>query len=181
MRNLREEAKKYEAKLKKIKCLAFDVDGVLTDGTVSWDGEEVGWNRSTHTADGYMLRYLMSAGFTVGVITGGNSLSVHKRFDENLGLNFVHAGSDDKRQAFEKVMALGFEADEILFMGDEFIDYPLLKRAGFSATVPDASIEIKEVADYVTERMGGAGAAREVMDLLRHAHGLVPKVPMFGE
>lgn len=181
MRNLRDEAKKYEEKLKKIKCVAFDVDGVLTDGTVSWDGEEVGWNRRTHTADGFMLRYLMNAGFTVGVITGGNSLSVHKRFGENLGLHFVHAGNDDKREAFEKVLALGFKEEEVLFMGDEFIDYPLLKRAGFSASVPDASIEIRECVDYVTERMGGAGAAREVMDLLRHAHGLVPKVPEFGE
>src|SRR5690606_11057281 len=161
MRNLREEAKKYEAKLKKIKCLAFDVDGILTNGTVSWDGEEVGWNRSTHTADGYMLRYLMNAGFTVGVITGGNSLSVHKRFGEYLGLHFVHAGNDDKREAFKKVLALGFEPEEVLFMGDEFIDYPLLKRAGFSATVPDASIEIKESVDYITERLGGHGAARE--------------------
>lgn len=181
MRNLRDEAKKYLPKLKKIKCLAFDVDGVLTDGTVSWDGEEVGWNRRTHTADGYMLRFLMQAGFTVGVITGGNSLSVHKRFGENLGLHFVHAGSDDKRSAFEKVMELGFKEDEILYMGDEFIDLPLLLKAGFSASVPDASIEIRESVDYVTERMGGAGAAREVMDLLRHAHDIAPQVPMFKE
>ena len=123
----------------------------------------------------------MGAGFTVGVITGGNSLSVHKRFGENLGLHFVHAGNDDKRAGFEKVMALGFKAEEILYMGDEFIDWPLLKRAGFSASVPDASIEIRESVDYVTERLGGMGAAREVMDLLRHAHGLVPQVPQFGE
>ncbi len=181
MRDLRELSKKYETKLKKIKCLAFDVDGILTNGQVSWDGEELGWNRATNTSDGYMLRYLMSEGFTVGVITGGDSLSVHKRFAENLGLNFVHSGKDDKRAHFQKVLDLGFKAEEVLFMGDEFIDLALLKVAGFSATVPHASIEIRESVDYVTEQIGGHGAAREVMDLLRHAHCLVPNVPMFGD
>src|SRR5690606_18652867 len=121
--------------------------------------EEVGWNRRTHTADGYMMRFLMSAGFKVGVITGGNSLSVHKRFGENLGLDFLHAGKDDKRSGFEQVLKMGFKPEEVLYMGDEFIDWPLLKRAGFSATVPDASIEIRESVDYVTERLGGMGAA----------------------
>ncbi len=181
MRNIRDESKKYSEKLKQIKCLAFDIDGILTNGQVWWDGEELGWNRATNTADGFMMRYLMTAGFTVGVITGGHSLSVFKRFEENLGLNFIHAGNDDKREGFEKVLALGFKPHEVLYMGDEFIDMPLLKRAGFSATVPEASIEIRESVDYVTERAGGTGAAREVMDLLRHAHGLVPIVPAFGE
>lgn len=180
MRDLREESKKYTEKLKKIKCLAFDVDGILTNGTVTWDGQELGWNRSTNTADGYMMRYLMSVGFTVGVITGGDSLSVHKRFSENLGLDFVHYGNDDKRLHYEKILKLGFKHEEILFMGDEFIDYPLLKIAGFSATVPHASIEIRESVDYVTEREGGRGAAREVMDLFRHAHGIVPSIIDFG-
>ncbi len=180
MRNLREESKKFTDKLKKIKCLAFDVDGILTNGQVMWDGEELGWNRATNTADGFMLRYLMSAGFTVGVITGGDSLSVHKRFGENLGLSFVHSGNDDKRAHFQKVLDLGFQKEEVLFMGDEFIDLSILEIAGFSATVPEASIEIREAVDYVTERHGGMGAAREVMDLLRHAHGLVPNLPKFG-
>tara|TARA_R110000868_G_scaffold80095_3_gene227799 strand:- start:32905 stop:33456 length:552 start_codon:yes stop_codon:yes gene_type:complete len=181
MRDLRELSKQYAEKLKKIKCLAFDVDGILTNGQVTWDGEELGWNRSTNTADGYMLRYLMSAGFTVGVITGGDSLSVHKRFGENLKLSFVHSGNDDKRSHFKKVLELGFKPEEVLFMGDEFIDLPILKVAGFSATVPEASIEIRESVDYITERHGGMGAAREVMDLLRHAHGLVPDVEHFGD
>ena len=66
--------------------------------------------------------------------------------------------------------------DEVLYMGDEFFDLPLLKRVGFSATVPDASLEIQNEVDYITKKEGGRGAAREVIDLLRWSQGIVPKI-----
>lgn len=177
--DLREISKKYEAKLKKIKVCAFDVDGILTDGRVWWHGEEVGWNRMTHTNDGYGFHILMRAGLKVGVITGGKSFSIDKRFKDNLKLDFVYKGTDDKRDAFKKIMDLGYEADEILYMGDEFFDMPLLKKAGFSATVPTASHEVQEVVDYITTRESGMGCAREVIDMLRFVQGIVPHVEDF--
>lgn len=179
MIDLREISKKFEEKLKKIKVCAFDVDGILTDGRVSWDGEEVGWNRMTHTRDGYGMRILMKAGIKVGVITGGDSLSVEKRFKENLKLDFVYKGSDDKRKAFSNLLKQGYDASEILYMGDEFFDIPLLKEAGFSATVPSASHEVQEIVDYITYKDSGMGCVREVIDLLRYVQNIVPKVDDF--
>jgi 3-deoxy-D-manno-octulosonate 8-phosphate phosphatase (KDO 8-P phosphatase) len=174
--DLRSLAIHYEKKLKKIKACLFDVDGVLTDGKIRFDGEEMGFNRSTHTSDGYGLKVLRQAGLKVGVISGGNSIGVEKRFRDNLKLDFIFLGNEDKREAYQAILDKGYKDEEILYMGDEFFDLPLLKRCGFSATVPGASLEVQENVDYVTTRSGGEGAAREVIDMLRYAQKIVPKV-----
>lgn len=172
--SLRETAKKFEAKLKKIKICVFDLDGILTDAHVWWASEEVGFNRNFNIYDGYGMKILMKAGLKVGVITGGNSVSVEKRTSQ-LGLDFVYAGNEDKREAFKDVLKrYGVSADEVLYMGDELFDLPLLKKSGFSATVPNTSDEVKEAVDYVTLRESGRGCAREVIDLVRYAQGIVP-------
>ena len=171
---LRETAKKFEDKLKKIKIVVFDLDGILTDAHVWWASEEVGFNRSFNIYDGYGMKMLMKAGLKVGVITGGNSISVQKRVDQ-LGLDFCYAGNEDKRSAFMDILKrYDVKAEEILYMGDELFDLPLLKKAGFSATVPNTSDEVKENVDYVTIRESGKGCAREVIDLVRYAQGIVP-------
>lgn len=174
--NLREIAVQYEEKLKKIKIALFDVDGVLTDSKIFWGGEEVGYNRRFNTQDGYALRVLMRAGLKVGIITGGNSIGVRKRFTD-LGLNYLKMGNEDKRKGFEEILAdSGVKEEEILYMGDEFFDLPILKRVGFSATPPHASCEVREEVDYITHREGGEGCVREVIDLLRHAQNIVPEI-----
>jgi len=178
-RDLRAESEKYSVKLKAIKVALFDVDGILTDGSIHWGGDVLGFNRSTNTLDGYGLKMLRKAGLKVGVITGGNSIGVLKRFKENLNLDYVFMGNEDKREAFKAVMKDGFKADEIMYMGDEFFDVPLLKKAGFSATVPSASHEVQEVVDDVTERYPGQAPAREVIDLLRYQQNIVPEIPDF--
>lgn len=175
-RDLRKEANKHLEKLSKIKVLAFDIDGILTNGKLWWASEEVGFNRASDSRDGYGLKMLMRAGFKVGVISGGDSLSVKKRFSQNLKLDFCYFGSEDKREAFKQVMELGYSEDEILFMGDEFFDIPLLKRSGFSATVPNASSEVKEFVDYITEAKSGEACAREVIDLFRYAREIYPEI-----
>jgi 3-deoxy-D-manno-octulosonate 8-phosphate phosphatase (KDO 8-P phosphatase) len=173
--SLRETAKKFEHKLKKIKVAVFDLDGILTDAHVWWASEEVGFNRNFNIYDGYGMKVLMKAGLKVGVITGGNSVSVQKRV-EQLGLDFCYAGNEDKRAAFSDMLErYEVTAEEVLYMGDELFDLPLLKRAGFSATVPNTSDEVKELVDYVTVRESGRGCAREVIDLLRYAQGIEPK------
>lgn len=176
MRDLRAESKKHHEKLQKIKIVLFDVDGILTDGKVYWSGEEVGFNRFFNTHDGYGIRVLIEAGIKVGIITGGNSLGVLKRF-EGLGVDYIKMGNTDKRAHYNEVLEdSGLTEEQTLYMGDEFFDLPLLKRAGFSATAPHASHEILESVDYVTERSGGEGCVREVIDMLRYAQNIVPKI-----
>ena len=171
---LKETAKKFEEKLKKIKIVVFDLDGILTDAHVWWASEEVGFNRSFNIYDGYGMKILMKAGLKVGVITGGNSISVQKRLDQ-LGLDFCYAGNEDKRAAFLDILKrYGVDASEVLYMGDELFDLPLLRKAGFSATVPNTSDEVKESVDYITIRESGKGCAREVIDLVRYAQGIAP-------
>lgn len=170
------EAEKFREKLSKIKVAAFDIDGVLTNGHVWWDGDELGFNRLSHTSDGYGLKLLMEAGIKTGVISGGDSVSVRKRFAQNLKLDFAFLGNEDKRESYNKLLEMGYKDEEILFMGDELFDIPLLKRAGFSATVPGAPFEVHNLCDYVTTREGGQGAVREVIDLVRLAIGFTPKI-----
>ena len=177
--DLREVATHFENKLKKIKCCAFDVDGILTSGQLRYDGEEMGFNRSFHTSDGYGMKVLMRAGLKVGIISGGDSEGIKKRFEQNLALDFCYIGNEDKRDAYNKLLAQGLKDEEILYMGDEFFDLPLLKRAGFSASVQSASHEVSEAVDYVASRPSGMGCAREVMDLVRYAQNIIPEIPDF--
>ena len=171
--------KLHGEKLKQIKCVALDCDGVLTNGLITYQGQEMGWNRASHTSDGYGIKLLMGAGIKVGVISGGNSLGIHKRYQESLGCSFTFFGNEDKREAYLELLNMGFKDQEILYMGDELFDIPLLKRCGFSATVPHASLEVKAVCDYVTGREGGQGSVREVIDMLRFAQDIKVNIPEF--
>ncbi len=176
---LRVFAQQFERKLSKIKVCIFDIDGILTDGKISWEGDDVGFNRTTHALDGHGLKMLMEAGLKVGVISGGDSVGVRKRFIDNLKLSFTFFGNEDKREAYKKVLAMGYKDEEILYMADEFIDLPILKRVGFSATVPNASLEIQEAVDYITFREAGDACAREVIDILRYAQKIPLKLMEF--
>jgi len=173
---LKEIVKKFQSKLDKIKICLFDVDGILTDGKIYWASEEVGFNRSFHTHDGYGMKILMKAGIKVGVITGGDSIGVEKRL-KGLGLDYIYMGNEDKRDALNEIISKENVSDEnILYMGDEFFDLPLLKRAGFSASVPNASYEIKNEVDYITTRTSGDACVREVIDILRYAKSITPEI-----
>ncbi|WPU64226.1 KdsC family phosphatase [Peredibacter sp. HCB2-198] len=177
--SLKDTSKKFEAKLKKIKVVCFDLDGILTDSHVWWASEEVGFNRTFCIYDGYGMKLLMKAGIKVGVITGGNSISVTKR-TEQLGLDFCYAGNEDKREAYMDMMKkYNVTPEEVLYMGDELFDIPLLRKSGFSATVPNCSDEVKEQVDYVTIKESGKGCAREVIDLVRYAQNIHPNIGDF--
>lgn len=172
-------AEHYRDKLAKIKVFLCDVDGVLTDGKVYWASDEVGFNRTFHVSDGYGLKVLREAGIRVGVISGGDSVGLRKRV-ENLNLEFAELGDEDKRSGLKRIVeATGADLSEILYMGDEFFDIPLLKVVGFSATVPHASSEVKESCDYITFTKAGEGCVREVIDMLRHIQGITPEIPEY--
>ncbi len=169
-------AKEHAEKLSKIKMCLFDVDGILTTAQVYWDGEECGFNRAFHIQDGYGMKVLMRAGIKVGIITGGDSIGVRKRF-EYLGVDHLYMGKEDKRGAFEEILKeTGLSKEEVLYMGDEFFDLPILKQVGFSATVPTSSYEIRSEVDYITHRESGMACAREVMDMLRHVQNITPEI-----
>jgi 3-deoxy-D-manno-octulosonate 8-phosphate phosphatase (KDO 8-P phosphatase) len=167
------ETPDLQARLKKIKLLILDVDGVMTDGTVFWlDGH--GWTRHFHVKDGYGLKILMKAGIQVAVISGGDSRDVRTRM-EFLKINYIYLGDEDKVKALEKIQqATQLPYDQMAFMGDELFDIPVMERVGFSATVPHAVDPVKARANYVTEIEGGWGAVREVADAIRKAQGLGP-------
>jgi 3-deoxy-D-manno-octulosonate 8-phosphate phosphatase (KDO 8-P phosphatase) len=178
---IKDVANKFQEKLKPIRIVLFDVDGILTDGRIYYSGEEVGFNRQFHTQDGYGMKILMKAGLKVGIISGGNSLGVKKRF-ELLGLNYIYLGNEDKRHAFNEIKKIeNATDDEILYMGDEFFDIPLLKKAGFSASLKSSSFEVQAAADYLCERPAGYGCVREVIDILRLAQEIVPDIADFKD
>jgi 3-deoxy-D-manno-octulosonate 8-phosphate phosphatase (KDO 8-P phosphatase) len=167
------ETPEIQNRLKKIKVLILDIDGVMTDGRVFWlDG--LGWTRHFHIKDGYGLKVLMKCGIQVAVISGGDSKDVRTRM-EFLKINHIFLGDEDKLKALDKIIeATGYSADQMAFMGDELFDIPVIEKVGFSATVPHAVEAVKRRAHYVTETPGGWGAVREIADAIRQAQGLGP-------
>ena len=154
----------------KIKLLLLDVDGVLTDGTIVYthSGTEM---KSFNTKDGFGIRILQESGVEVGLVTARVSEAVRRRA-QDLKLAHVFQGVWDKGDALAMIMSeTGLSFDEIAYMGDDWLDLPILTRAGFALTVADAVPEVKAVAHYVTRRSGGRGAVREACDLIIEARG----------
>lgn len=153
-----------------LKLMAFDVDGVLTDGALHFTdgGEEM---KSFHTLDGLGLKLLAGAGVELALITGRSSRAVAKRAAE-LGITHLFQGADDKLAVLEGLRArLGLALSACGYMGDDLPDLPLLVRCGFAATVPEAPEAVRARAHYVTGRPGGRGAVREVCELILAAQG----------
>ena len=172
-------AERHRPALARLRLLLLDVDGILTDGRIIWAGDTLGWNRWFHTGDGYGLKLLQRCGLAVGVISGEDSVSVRQRV-ARLGIDRVYLGAEDKRAAYRAAQdSAGVGDAETAYMGDELFDVPLLQAAGFAATVPAASWDVKAACDYVTVRPGGHGAVREVVDMIRYVQGLDPAIVPF--
>jgi 3-deoxy-D-manno-octulosonate 8-phosphate phosphatase (KDO 8-P phosphatase) len=154
--------------LTRMRLVAFDVDGVFTDGRfyLSNDGVE---SKSFNTQDGFGIRQLLKAGLEVAVISGRESPAVGVRMNE-LGVQHVIQGNADKVAAFETlVRQLGISEKETVYVGDDVPDLPLLRRVGVSVAVSNAHGEVKAECDYTTTAAGGFGAVREVCDLILNA------------
>ncbi len=152
-------------KARRIRLMLLDVDGVLTDGRLAYleDGTEV---KMFHTHDGVGIRLAQKAGIEVGVITGRKSGAVQHRCTE-LGMTEIHQGNWQKLPIFEDILdRRGLPADEVGYMGDDLMDLPVLRRSGFSATVPDARPEVLAACDVTSTLPGGKGAVREVLEAL---------------
>lgn len=148
-----------------IAALVMDVDGVLTDGTViiSDDGTE---SRSYDVRDGIGIRMLHEAGLLSAFCTGGGSQGVRKRA-QMLGITALRLNAANKAEAFSSLCSeLGLAASKVAYIGDDVVDIPPLRAAGAAFTVPDAPRPVRQYADYVTRAPGGAGAVREVCEML---------------
>ncbi|MBU4117555.1 MAG: HAD hydrolase family protein [Proteobacteria bacterium] len=156
---------------KEIRLLLLDVDGVLTDGSVVYaqSGSEL---KAFNTKDGFGIRLLQEAGVEVGLITARSSEAVQRRA-QDLKLAHVYQGVRNKIEAFEAILAeQKLSVKEVAYMGDDWLDLPLLSRVGLAVTTADGMAEVKAVAHYVTRREGGRGAVRELCDLIIEAKGL---------
>ncbi|MBI2289872.1 MAG: HAD-IIIA family hydrolase [Betaproteobacteria bacterium] len=156
------------AKARAIRLVIFDVDGVLTDGSLYLgdSGEEI---KAYNSRDGHGIKMLHESGVELAIITGRTSRSVELRA-RNLGVELLYQGVADKARVFaELLVARKLDAGATAYMGDDVVDLPVLRRCGLALTVPEAPFAVKQCADYVTRAPGGRGAAREVCELIMHA------------
>jgi 3-deoxy-D-manno-octulosonate 8-phosphate phosphatase (KDO 8-P phosphatase) len=157
-------------KLKAVRLLLLDVDGVLTDGKITYteQGHEI---KSFSVRDGLGIRLAMDAGIRVGIVTARTSQSLRHRC-RNLGIDLVFDGVGDKRAALDAIMdETGVPAHRIAFVGDDLLDLPLMRCVGLSVAVADAHDLLLAHADMVTVKRGGRGAVREVCEALLKAQG----------
>jgi len=157
-------------KAARIALMGFDVDGVLTDGTLyfSSQGDEI---KAFSSLDGHGLKMLQQAGIEVAIISGRSSRALALRAG-NLGVEELHMGVVDKRALLTGLAAQrGIDLAQTGYMGDDVVDLPVLLACGFSAAVADGHDEVLARVDYVATRGGGRGAVREVCDLILRAQG----------
>jgi|SRR6185437_603729 len=161
------------SRFKLIKSFAFDMDGVLTDGSIIVDNEN-NWLRKMYIRDGYALQLAVRLGFNVIVVSGSSSAPVHNRLNR-LGLSEVFMDVKDK-ESFLKNYLKGkdLRLEDLLFMGDDIPDYYCMKMAGIAACPSDAAFEIKEIASYISPFKGGNGCVRDVIEKVLKLNGKWP-------
>ena len=160
-------------RLEGIKLMIFDVDGVLTDGSLYYgpSGEAI---KRFNVMDGLGIKFLQKFGILTAIISARQSPIVQARATD-LGINHVFQGSHNKQAALTLLLAqTGFNLIECAYLADDVVDLPLLTQVGFAAVVPNCHIELRQYAHYITKATGGNGAAREVCDMLLQAQGHYP-------
>ncbi len=164
----------------RVRMAVLDVDGVLTNGQLLLgpDGEEL---KQFHVRDGHGLVMLREAGFHIAIITGRSSPVVARRMEE-LGISCVYQGQRDKLAALAALeRELAIAPGEICYVGDDLPDVPPMLRVGLPIAVADAHPAVRAIARYLTQLPGGAGAVREVCELLLEAQGkLAPLLAAYG-
>lgn len=161
---------KLLSKLEPIKLLVMDVDGILTNGTLSFlaDGTEV---KTFSILDGLGLKLLMQSGVETAIITGRKSPQVELRA-ASLGINYTQQGREDKLTALKELWErTGYSAENTAYIGDDLPDLSAIKACSFGATVPNGYWLVRQEADWVSQTEGGKGAVRELCDLIMSAQG----------
>lgn len=159
----------YKQKLSEITTFIFDVDGVLTNGNVILFKDEV--VRTLNSRDGYAIQHAAKKGFKILVITGGNSIEVKHRLLK-LGATEVRLKSSDKLTVYNELKKkYNFLDGEVLYMGDDIPDYPVMKEVGIATCPQDAAVEIKEIAHYHSPYTGGNHCVRDVIEQTLRVQG----------
>jgi 3-deoxy-D-manno-octulosonate 8-phosphate phosphatase (KDO 8-P phosphatase) len=162
-------------RLKAIKLLLLDVDGVMTDGRIIYDSNGVE-SKFFNVKDGHGIKLLQRAGVEVGIVSGRKSQVVVDRAAE-LGIVRVFQGALDKLSVYRQIIEeTGYADVQVAFMGDDIIDIPVMRRVGFAAAPADAVEEVLPHAHFVARNRGGWGAVRELCDLILKAQGAWEKV-----
>ncbi len=160
----------YKALLTKVNTFIFDYDGVMTDGKLmlQQDGQPL---RSANVKDGYVLQLAIRLGFRVVIISGGISKSVENRF-EALKIKDVFLGVSNKLEVFEKFVAdNNLNAENIVYMGDDIPDFKVMKRVGVPVCPADAVVEIKDISIYISDKTGGHGCVRDIIEQVLKVQG----------
>ena len=157
--------------LTKIRAIIFDVDGVLSSETIplALDGVPM---RTVNIKDGYALQLAMKLGLRIVIMTGANIPAIRVRY-EGLGLQDIYTGCSVKIRTYEEFLdKYGLHDDEVMYMGDDIPDLEVMRRVGCPVCPRDACTEIKEASIYVSDRMGGHGCGRDVIEQTLRAQGL---------
>lgn len=160
----------YKQILHKINTFIFDVDGVLTNGmlTIMPDGELV---RHMNVKDGYAMKLALNKGFRVCIISGGTNQAVKSRLAA-LGIEDIYLGSHDKIKQYQEIIEkYNLQADNILYMGDDIPDLPVMKKVGLSCCPNDAVPEIQQISKYISNKKGGEGCVRDVIEQVLKVNG----------
>lgn len=156
--------------LKKIKAVVFDVDGVLSAETITLHPDD-GPMRTVNIKDGYAIQLAQKSDLRIAIMTGGNTHSVQIRY-ENLGVKDIYMQCAVKIKTYDEFLAkYGLKDDEILYMGDDIPDYEVMKRSGCPCCPSDACSDIKEISLYISNRKGGYGCGRDVIEQVLRAQG----------
>lgn len=161
--------KNFKELLRDVKAFVFDIDGVLTDGSilVMEDGQMV---RSMSTRDGYALQHAVKNGYTIGIISGGKSEAAKNRLLK-LGIHDVYIGITDKLDSLKEFMHIhNLKYENILYMGDDMPDYEVMQKCGIPCCPKDSTQEIKELSVYISDKKGGEGCVRDVIEQVMKLH-----------
>ena len=160
----------YKEKLKKITTFMFDYDGVMTDGALilQHEGNPL---RSANVKDGYVLQLAIKLGYNIVIISGGFSQSVENRFGA-LNITDVFLGVKDKVVVFNKyIKEHNIDLNQIVYMGDDIPDYKVMKKVGVPVCPADASEEIKDISIYISDKNGGKGCVRDIIEQVLKVQG----------
>lgn len=162
--------KSYKEFLTQITTFIFDVDGVLTDGSI-----QIGTNgellRTMNIKDGYAMKYAREQGYTICVISGGKNEGVRHRL-KGLGITDIYLGCPDKVEQMEEFLDIyDIQPKEVLYMGDDLPDLYAMTKAGLPCCPQDAVAEIKEISKYISHKKGGKGCVRDVIEQVLKVQG----------
>ena len=162
--------KSYKEYLHQITTFIFDVDGVLTDGTlqITTSGEML---RTMNVKDGYALKTALNKGFNICIISGGSNEGVRNRLAA-LGIADIYLGAHNKIEQLDDYLTKsGVSSENVLYMGDDIPDYPVMKGIGLPCCPQDAVPEIKAISKYISHKKGGKGAVRDVIEQVLKVQG----------